>query len=194
MKFEQAGIYHIYNRGNFRQRIFYNQGNYNYFLNKCQHFLKPVCQVFAWCLMPNHFHFLIAVDEKSLTPIKSGGITMPAITNAFRLLQSSYAKGVNIQQKRTGNLFQQKTKSKLVSGKDDYTRTAFLYIHQNPVKAQLAKSMGEWEYSSWQEYFGKNNSGLCNTNQFLQLPCILARPIKKDAEGPIKDEDEEFLF
>ena len=194
MKFEQAGIYHIYNRGNNRQRIFFNHGNYHYFLNKCHHFLKPVCQIFSWCLMPNHFHFLIAVDEKSLTPIRSGGITMPAITNAFRLLQSSYAKGINVQQKRTGNLFQQKTKAKLVSGLVNYTRTAFFYIHQNPVKAYLVKSKHEWEHSSWHEYFGKNITGLCNTDQFLQLPCMLERPITKDTDDLIKDEDEEFLF
>lgn len=119
---------------------------------------------------------------------------MPAITNAFRLLQSSYAKGVNIQQKRTGNLFQQKTKSKRVDGPDDYTRTAFFYIHQNPVKARLVKTKSEWEHSSWQEYFGKNNSGICNTIQCLQLPSFLERPITKDTDDLIKDEDEEFLF
>jgi len=194
MKFEESGIYHIYNRGNNRQRIFFNNGNYEYFLKKCHHFLKPVCRIFAWCLMPNHFHFLIDVDDKSLVPVKSGGISMPAITNGFRLLQSSYAKGVNKQQNRTGNLFQQKTKAKLVSGQDDYTRTAFLYIHQNPVKAKLIKLPGEWEYSSWREYFQGYNSGLCDTTKFLQLPCIIERPVTKDMEDQIKDEDEDLLF
>ena len=75
--------------------------------------------------MPNHFHFLVEVTDKSIGPIKSGGITMPAITNGFRLLQSSYAKGINKQEGRTGNLFQQKTKAKLVSCEENYSLTAF---------------------------------------------------------------------
>ena len=92
MKLTEPGIYHIYNRGNNQQTIFFSDENYFYFLRKCHRYLKPVSDILAWCLMPNHFHFLIAVTEKSLTPLKSGGIFMPALTNGFRLLQSSYAK------------------------------------------------------------------------------------------------------
>ncbi len=105
MNIHEPGIYHIYNRGNNQQTIFFNEDNYNYFLRKCHRYLKPVSEILAWCLMTNHFHFLIEVTEKSMEPVKSGGITMPAITNGFRLLQSSYAKGINKQQERTGNLF-----------------------------------------------------------------------------------------
>ena len=93
-------IYHIYNRGNNQQTIFFSDENYLYFLRKCHRYLKPVSEIFAWCLMPNHFHFLIHVTEKSLEPIKTGGITMPALTNGFRLLLSSYAKGINVVQNR----------------------------------------------------------------------------------------------
>src|SRR5436190_1941818 len=120
MQIHQPGLYHIYNRGNNQQTIFYTEENYIYFLRKCHRYLKPVSEILAWCLMTNHFHFLIEVTEKSLSPIRSGGIIMPAITNGFRLLQSSYAKGINKQQERTGNLFQQKTKAKLVSSEENY--------------------------------------------------------------------------
>ena len=51
----------------------------------------------------------------------------------------------NKQQERTGNLFQQKTKAKLVSGEKDYSSTAFFYIHQNPVEALLSKKAIEWD-------------------------------------------------
>jgi len=116
MTIHEPGIYHIYNRGNNQQTIFFSQENYFYFLRKCHKYIKPVSEIFAWSLMPNHFHFLIEVTDKSLEPVKVGGIIMPSIANGFRLLQSSYAKGVNIQLNRTGNLFQQKTKSKFISG------------------------------------------------------------------------------
>ena len=113
MIIHEPGVYHIYNRGNNQQTIFFNPENYFYFLRKCHKYIKPASEIFAWCLMPNHFHFLIEVTNKSLEPIKVGGTTTPLLTNGFRLLQSSYTKGINKQFNRTGNLFQQKAKRNL---------------------------------------------------------------------------------
>ncbi len=117
--------------------------------------------------MTNHFHFLIEVTDKSLEPIKSGDITMPAITNAFRLLQSAYAKGINKQEERTGNLIQQKTKSKCVQNPLNindvgYADACLYYIHQNPVRAGLVDKIEEWDYSSYRDYAGLRNGKLCN--------------------------------
>jgi putative transposase len=95
MTISKTGIYHRYNRGNNQETIFFNQENYFYFLRKCHKYIKPVSEIFAWCLMPNHFHFLIEATNKGLEPITVGGNTMPLLTNGFRLLQSSYAKGIN---------------------------------------------------------------------------------------------------
>ncbi len=169
MNIAEEGIYHIYNRGNNQQPIFFNDRNYLYFIQKCHQYLKPISEVLAWCLMRNHFHFLIEITEESLKPVRSGGIIMPAISNGFRLLQSSYAKGINKQENRTGNLFQQKTKAKLVSSDPEYPLAAFLYIHLNPVSAGLIKDPVEWEYSSWKEYTGPRNNTLCNLERGRQL-------------------------
>jgi putative transposase len=168
MQIHEPGIYHIYNRGNNRQKIFFNDDNYLYFLSKCERYLKPVSEILAWCLMPNHFHFLIEVTEKSMEPKKSGNIVMPAITNGFRLLQSSYAKGINMQENRTGNLFQQKTKAKLVSN-NDYSIVAFFYIHQNPIKANLVEIAEGWAYSSFPDYAGIRKGSLCNESRAIEL-------------------------
>ena len=70
--------------------------------------------------------------------------------------------GINVEQNRTGNLFQQKTKSKLVSGDSGYAVTTFHYIHYNPFEAGLVKKPGDWSYSSLQDYLGKRNGQLCN--------------------------------
>ena len=169
MRIDQPGIYHIYNRGNFRQQLFFTDRHYKYFLTKCHLYLKPKAEILAWCLMPNHFHFLIQVTEISLEPAKMGSIEMPAITNGFRLLQSAYAKGINKELSRTGNLFQQKTKAKSVSGPPDYTLIAFHYIHQNPLAAGLVKSLPDWEYSSLRDYAGLRNGTLCNKMLTAQL-------------------------
>ncbi len=59
MNFNEKEIYHIYNRGNNSQLIFFEKENYNHFLRLVKKFLLPNCEILAWCLMPNHFHFLI---------------------------------------------------------------------------------------------------------------------------------------
>ena len=170
MHIDQPGIYHIYNRGNFRQQLFFEDRHYKYFLTKCHLYIKPKAEILAWCLMPNHFHFLVYVTEISLAPVQVGAIVMPAITNGFRLLQSSYAKGLNKEQGRTGNLFQQKTKAICVNdGKLSYSVTALHYIHQNPLKASLVKNMEAWEFSSFIDYVGMRKDDLCNK----ELACLL---------------------
>lgn len=188
MKIDEPGVYHIYNRGNNRQTIFFNHENYFYFLKKCHTYLSPYSDILAWCLMPNHFHFLMHLTEKSLTPVKSGGINMPAITNGFRLLQSTYAKGINKQQKRSGNLFQQKTKSKLVSGEEDYSIIAFHYIHQNPVMAKLVNRAEEWAYSSYSDYVSLRNGKLCNKDQAIILLDLSSIDLEIQTNSKIDEE------
>src|SRR5262245_59288620 len=114
MMIHQPGLYHIYNRGNNKEPIFFSPDNYDYFLLKCHQYLNPCSDILAWCLMTNHFHFLVDVPLQGLEKVRMGGILMPAITNGFRMLQSTYAKGINKRNNRTGNLFQQKTKAKWI--------------------------------------------------------------------------------
>jgi hypothetical protein len=102
---------------------------------------------------------MVDVNDASLEPVKWGGNVMPAISNGFQLLQSNYTKRINYRENRTGSLFQQKTKSKLLET-ESYALTAFWYLHQNPVKATLAETMLEWEYSSYKEYCGLRSESL----------------------------------
>ncbi len=188
MTIHEPGIYHIYNRGNNQQTIFFNQENYFYFLRKCHKYLKPVSEILAWCLMPNHFHFLIEITDRSLIPVKVGNIEIPSITNGFRLLQSSYAKGINKQLNRTGNLFQQKTKAKLTSAKENHSTIAFHYIHQNPFAAGLVTTPEEWAYSSLPDYAGLRNGTLCNRDKAYQLLDLTEIDFKAKAFEKIEEE------
>ncbi len=54
-------FYHIYNRGNNGIVIFYEERNYGYFLKKLYHYLGEYIDIYAYCLLPNHFHFLIRI-------------------------------------------------------------------------------------------------------------------------------------
>ncbi|MEO5945505.1 MAG: hypothetical protein ABIP79_01725 [Chitinophagaceae bacterium] len=194
MKIQETGIYHIYNRGNNQQQVFFNDENYIYFLRKCHLYLKPISDILAWCLMPNHFHFLINLSERSLEPVKCGGIVMPAISNGFRLLQSAYAKGVNIQQDRSGNLFQQKTKAKLVSIEDNYANTAFHYIHQNPVTSNLVSNPEDWQYSSFLDFVSLRNGTLCNKEKAIELLNLSIQDIDTHTQITISEEKVKNIF
>ena len=63
MKFYDSGIFHIYNQGNNRRLIFYSEDNYEFFQWKMRAFLKPFGDLIAYCLMPNHFHWLFKVNR-----------------------------------------------------------------------------------------------------------------------------------
>lgn len=76
MELIKDNIYHIYNQGNNHQKIFYNRDNYGFFLQKMNDYLLPYCDVLAWCLMPNHFHWMVYVRESELEiPTSRGAIT-----------------------------------------------------------------------------------------------------------------------
>jgi putative transposase len=189
MKIHCEGIYHFYNRGNNKQKIFFSEKNYLYFLKKCHQYLPPVSDVLAWCLMPNHFHFLLNVTSKGLTAVKSGNLLMPAISNGFRLLQSSYAKGINKEFNRSGNLFQQKTKARLTNDAKDHSLAAFHYIHQNPKEAGLVKNPEEWAYSSFRDYAGLRKGSLCNREKAYEIFRLAEADVFKTTSREITAEE-----
>ena len=157
MQFTEGSFYHIYNRGNDKQTIFFQERNYDFFLQKVDKYITPNADLTAWCLMPNHFHFLIQASEASTKIVKEKPIQINALTEGIRLLLSSYTNAIQKQESTTGNLFQQKTKFKCV---DEYLSTAFHYIHQNPWRAKLVNRLEDWKWSSLPEYLG-HSTQLC---------------------------------
>jgi REP element-mobilizing transposase RayT len=90
--------------------------------------------------MPTHFHFLVRITTSDQDPLrrKIGDIL------------SGYTKSINKYHGRTGSLFQQHTKAKLISS-DRYLISILNYIHQNPVRAGLTENLEDWIYSSYPE-------------------------------------------
>jgi putative transposase len=56
-----AKMYHIYNRANGRERLFIEEENYGFFLQRVTKFILPIAEIYAYCLLPNHFHFLLRI-------------------------------------------------------------------------------------------------------------------------------------
>ena len=170
MEFYENELYHIYNRGNNRQPIFFKPENYDYFLQKVRKFVLPCCDILAYCLMPNHFHFLINSDERTTQLKLIGGKERNVLSEGIRNLLQTYTKGINKQNDSTGSLFQQNTVAKpIVKGSDLYHLTCFHYIHQNPLRAKLVERMEDWEYSSFKDYCGERKESLCNKQLAIQL-------------------------
>jgi putative transposase len=136
---ESGRFYHIYNRGINKQTIFFRELNCDLFLDRVNKYLSGYIEIYAYCLMINHFHFLIRIKENAESS---------KIDNGFKNLFMSYAKAINEQEKRTGSLFQQKFKRKEI-GDDHYFSWIIQYIHMNPVLAGLCKEPELWKYSSY---------------------------------------------
>jgi len=158
MQFTEGSFYHIYNRGNDKKPIFFQERNYDFFLQKVERYITPHAELIAWCLMPNHFHFLVRAHTSSIIIVKEKPIPINALTEGIRLLLSSYTKGIQKQELLTGNLVQHKTKFKCV---DEYLTTTFHYIHQNPLKANLVDRLENWKWSSLSQYLGRDMIWLC---------------------------------
>ncbi len=182
MNLIQGEIYHIFNRGNNKETIFPQPRNYQYFLNGVEKYFKPNCDILAWCLMPNHFHFLVHANAFSIPIIKDGSFERQQFSQGVKQLLSSYTKAINKQEGRTGSLFQQKTKALHVSdSQNNYALTVFQYIHQNPLKARLVKRMEDWEFSSFHEYVEGSKDGLCNKVLAKELLDIDLKRFYKDS-------------
>ncbi|MCI0576758.1 MAG: transposase [Chloroflexi bacterium] len=152
--FTTGQFYHIYNRGTGRERIFFNAGNYEY----CLRLVKKYCAkydiaVIAYCLMPNHYHFLLRQDGE-----------VP-VTKFIGVLFNAYSQALNNQQERTGTLFEGRFKDVHVD-REPYLLHLCRYIHGNPVKAGLVTTLEEWPYSNYHEWI-KARPGSLVDHEFI---------------------------
>lgn len=162
MELEPNKYYHLYNRSNNRELLFRNRDNYLYFLSKYRKYLAPFLDTLAYCLMPDHFHFLVFVKSNNLLLIKKN----------IGLLLSSYTKAVNKSFSRIGSLFQQHTKTKLLID-EKYILMVIAYIHQNPLRKNLVTNLENWGFSSYQDYTGLREGTLVDKtfiqNKFISI-------------------------
>jgi len=153
--FTQGQYYHIYNRGAGKAKIFFNDGNYQYILRLVkEYYQRHGATVIAYCLMPNHYHFLLR--QESDIPL----------SKFMQVLFNTYVQALNLQQRRTGTLFEGRFKHKCVD-KWEYLIVLSRYIHRNPVKAGLVAKPEDWVYSNYREWIGLGE-GVLVDQVFLQ--------------------------
>ncbi len=171
MRFEKDKTYHVYNRSN--NTLFYNERNYLFFLTKIKRLIVPVADILAWCLMPNHFHFLLVAKEEGCKLINElHRPNVQVLSKNIGTLLSSYTKAINKQKGQKGKLFSHNTKAKClndVRGNDNYVGTCFHYIHRNPLEAGLCNKVNEWQFSSFLDYARTRNGTLVNKNLAVEI-------------------------
>lgn len=135
-------FYHVFNRGVNKQPIFLDKDDYEFFLTKLYQLKKKYDHsLYAYCLMPNHFHLSIQTRKTPISKIMAS-------------LSTSYSMFFNRKHKRVGPLFQNRFKSILIEN-DQYFLKLSQYIYLNPVKAGLVKDPLTYSFSSIREAFGK---------------------------------------
>nr|WP_315424423.1 hypothetical protein [uncultured Pedobacter sp.] len=148
-KFEEGKFYHIYNRSIDRQPLFKSDANYRFFLNKFDQYLSNVLDVYAFCLLGNHFHLLIQVKESLASIDPNGDFSVhDIVSKQFRIFFQSYALAFNIQHKRIGTLFQTPFKRAEIND-EFYLIRLIYYIHANPQTHKLVADFREWKWSSY---------------------------------------------
>lgn len=179
-QFIENGYYHLYNRGVEKRNIFLDKQDYGVFLGYIKQYLEPTqgsdpkyfikslrdeVEILAFCLMPNHFHFL--VKQK----------TIKGITKFIRAICTNYVMYFNKRYDRVGTLFQGKYKGILIDN-DIYLLHLSRYIHLNPY--HLGSDPKNYPYSSYNYYLGNLKSNWLKLEPVLSFFKTARRTSLKD--------------
>jgi REP element-mobilizing transposase RayT len=132
--------YHAYNRGFKKDQIFHTESDYKSFTNLIACFSsKFEIEIIAFCLMPNHYHFLIKQKEEN------------EMGKFFQRLNSSYSRIYNTKYDTYGQLWEGTYKANFIRTTHEF-ETILFYIHQNP--RDIVDNVKKYPHSSFSDYLG----------------------------------------
>ncbi|SHG89138.1 REP element-mobilizing transposase RayT [Chryseobacterium oranimense] len=162
--FEYEYVYHIYSHANGRDLIFREEENYKYFLDKLVKYIVPIAEIYAYCLMPNHFHLLVRFKSEDQIPNED---EHKYLMKQFSNLLNGYAKAYNKRYNRKGSLFLDYLKRKRVND-SEYLIKLFHYIHNNPVNHGFVEDIKDWKYSSYHSYINLAKESKIERTEMMQ--------------------------
>ena len=137
----ELDIYHVVNRGSGLQIIFESDDDRAFFIKRAHACIQEAGgEIFAWCLMDNHFHLVCRLQIDKLS-------------SALHDIQSGYAGYFNRVHGRSGTLFGSRFKSEPIRS-EEHLLAAVRYVHMNPVKAGICKRASDYFWSSYSEHLG----------------------------------------
>ena len=164
--FYEEGFYHIYNRAIGNDLLFPQDNNCQFFLEKWQEYLGSYLDTYAYCLMGNHFHFVIkvkSIDTVLIKTIQSENTNAAChflnrittyntfLEDQFKRFFSSYTLSFNKYYKRHGSLFQSRFKRIEISNHVKLLNT-ICYVHHNPIHHDISPFYEVWCYSSYKAF------------------------------------------
>lgn len=167
--FYENGIYHIYNRTNNKELMFRKQSDKEFFLKQWKKYLSDFMETIAFCLMSNHFHFIVKIKQVNsdflsrAMKVQTGAgqrfienkITLDLfLEDRFRCFFLSYAHSFNARYDRTGSLFQKKFKRIELDSLAEICNK-ICYVHHNPIHHDAASQYNQWFFSSYNAYFSE---------------------------------------
>lgn len=159
---DEAGvIYHAVNRGNRRQEIFHKREDYRAFLRTLREGLdKYPVDLFAFCLMPNHWHLVLRPKKDGRMGNFCGWL---ASTHTLRYHAHNHTRG-------EGHVYQGPFKSFPVED-DSHFLTVCRYVERNALRASLVKRAEDWEFGSLYRWHRQ-----CDRDPKLLTPWPVRRP------------------
>lgn len=142
--------YHVYNRAVSNDRLFTHEEEYLHFLNLWRQRVSPLAHTYAYCLLPNHFHFMIRMKSEieMCKSLKINEFKHITVSRIFAALFCSYANTFNNRHDRMGKLFMLPFRRKEIKS-DQYFSQLVYYIHRNPLHHNLEKNPTRWPYASY---------------------------------------------
>jgi putative transposase len=167
----ENAAYHVMARGNRRETIFFADTDRHKFLAKLDEALnKHKAELFAYCLMPNHYHLFLRTRR-------------PNLSTLIHDLNSSYANWLKAKYGLVGVIFQGRFKSIVVDA-DGYAAVLSAYIHLNPLRRKIVEKPEDYLWSSYRDFLGLRRKGLdhlrpefilTSFNRAIKTACSLYR-------------------
>jgi len=147
--------HHVTQRGNRRMKTFFSERDYQAYIDFLQEGMKlSGTEVWAYCLMPNHVHFIVVPNRED------------SLSKLFRHVHRHYSRMINFQEKWKGHLWQERFHSFVMN--EQHLIASVRYVELNPVRARLCARAEEWQWSSALDHLGLRSSTFVNTEAMLE--------------------------
>jgi len=165
--------HHITQRGNYRQNIFDNEGDYKQYSEWISEYAEENnVDILAYCLMSNHVHFIVIPKKEE------------DLSKVFKTVHMRYSHYLNRQRLVKGHLWQGRFYSCVLG--DSHLYRAIRYTENNPVRAKIVKNAWEYEWSS-----AKDHAGYRNNKSLIKL-CKYKTIEKKEWKDYLREDDSEM--
>lgn len=159
-------FYHVFNKAVDKNLLFRHPADYHKFQIGIKKYLCDELDIYAYSLLPNHFHMLIKTARES-NSVSFNANYHNSLSKKWSNLFNSYSKWYNIKYSRKGSLFLRPFKRILIPSYED-ARNVILYIHRNPIHHNYVKDILHWKYSSHTDIIKKQNS-IINTQKTIEI-------------------------